>query len=155
MSWKSIGQVTRFMLILSFSGAHAQEEAAHLAYRQKVMKTIGASMGAISDILKNGLPHQENIAVHARVLRDASTLIESAFEKKVVEGRTDAQPKIWQEWEKYVAAAGEMTTASDALIEAATSGDASAIPAAMKGVGESCGGCHKPYRKPKEERFKR
>lgn len=143
------------LLILSFSGVQAQENDAYIAYRQKVMKSIGANMGAIGDILKNGLPHQKNIAAHGRALQEASILIESAFKKEIAEGVTDSKPEIWQEWEKYVAAAKKMTDASGALVKAAEGGDAAAIGVAMKAVGGSCGGCHKPYRKPKEESFKR
>ena len=143
------------LLALPIANAQAQDDAAHLAYRQKVMQSIGANSGAIGDILKNKLPLQANIATHARALREASTLIESAFKKEIATGRTDAKAEIWKKWPKYVAAAKKMTDASSALVAAAEGGDAEAIGAAMKEVGGSCGNCHKPYRKAKEERCER
>ena len=45
---------------------------AHYEYREKVMESIGANMGAIGDIMKNKLPHQANIAVHARTIQLAA-----------------------------------------------------------------------------------
>jgi cytochrome c556 len=138
------------LFILPLAGVQAQEDDPHIAYRQKVMKSIGANMGAIGDIMKNELPLQENIAVHARALQLASGLIPSAFKKEIVQGRTEAMPAIWQEWDKYVAAANKLGEASAALVEAAQGGDAAAIDAALQAVGGSCGGCHKHFRKPKE-----
>ena len=135
--------------------ARAQDDAAYLAYRQKVMKGIGTNIGAIGDILKNKLPYSENIVTHAKAMQEASGLIESAFEKKITEGKTDAKLEIWQEWEKYVAAARKLEEESGKLAEVAAGGDMAAIGAAMQKVGDACGSCHKPYRKPKEERFKR
>ena len=35
------------------------------------------------------------------------------------------------------------------LAEAADSGDMAAVGAAMGNLGQACGGCHKPFRKPK------
>lgn len=137
------------------TGVSAQDDQAFLTYRQKVMQSIGGNMGAISAIMKNQLPYQNNIAAHARGIQIASMLIESAFKKQITEGRTDAKPDIWQDWNKFVAAAHKLRDESRQLAVVAQSGDMAAIGAQVKAVGKSCGGCHKPFRKPKEERFKR
>lgn len=155
MSLKRVTLLVSALLVLAISGAQAQDDDAHLAYRQKLMKSVGANKGAIDDILKNGLPFHDNIAAHARALQEASTLIESAFKKEITEGRTDSKPEIWQEWEQYLAAAGKLGEASASVIAAVASGDEAALMTATKALGGSCGGCHKPYRKPKEESFKR
>ena len=68
---------------------------------------------------------------------------------------SDAKPEIWQDWNKFVAAAKTMGDESGKLARLAQSGDMAAIGAQVKAVGKSCGGCHKPFRKPKAERFKR
>ena len=140
---------------IASTGAQAQDDVAYLAYRQKVMKSIGINTGSIGDILKNKLPYTENIATHAKAIQEASKLIESAFKKEIAEGKTDAKPEIWQEWKKFVAAAKKLEEESGKLAVVAAGGDMAAIGAAMKQVGNACGSCHKPYRKPKEERFKR
>lgn len=142
-------------LTVLVTGVSAQDDQAFLTYRQKVMQSIGGNMGAIGAILKNKLPHQKNIAAHARGIQIASMLIESAFKKEIAEGRTDAKPEVWQDWDKFVAAAQKLRDESRQLAVVAQSGDMAAIGAQVKAVGKSCGGCHKPFRKPKEERFQR
>ena len=84
-----------------------------------------------------------------------SAVIGEAFEKEIIEGRTDAKPDVWQDWDKFVAAARGLEEASAKLADIAAAGDMAAIGAQVKNVGKACGDCHKPFRKPKEERFKR
>ena len=144
-------------LTLLATGASAQDDQAFLTYPQKVMASIGGNMGAIGAIMKNQLPYQKNIAAHARGIQIASMVIESAFKKQITEGRTDSKPDIWQDWDKFAAAARKLRDESRKLADLVGSDamDMAAIGAQVKAVGKSCGGCHKPFRKPKEERFKR
>jgi cytochrome c556 len=141
-------------LALPLTGAQAQSDEAFVQYRQKIMSSQGASMGAINDILKNKLPYQEHIAAHARDIAAMSTLVGEAFKKDIAEGKTDAKPEIWKEWEKFLAAAEALGKESNALAEVAKSGTMEAIEAQVKKVGGACGDCHKPYRKPKEQSYK-
>jgi len=134
--------------------ALAAEDQVYVEYRQKVMSGVGADMGAISDILKHGLPFTAAIALHANRLEDAATLIPTAFEKPVSAGATDAKPEIWQKPDEFKQAIADFASAADALEDAADDGDAAAIQAAFKELGSACGSCHKPFRKPKEESYK-
>ena len=142
-------------LILMLTGAHAQDDEHILGYRQKVMKSMGASMGAIGDILKHKLPFAGHIGVHASDISRMSAVIEEAFEKEITEGRTDAKPDVWQDWDKFVAAAETLREEGAKLADIASAGDMAAIGAQVKNLGKACGDCHKPFRKPKEERFQR
>ncbi len=142
-------------LALVVTSAHAQDDAVYLKHRQKVMQAVGGHMGAIGAVLKNKLPYTTTIVAHAQSLQMTSTVIEDAFKKEITEGRTDAKPDIWQDWDKFAAAAKKMGEESGKLADAAQSGDMAAIGAQVKALGKSCGGCHKPFRKPKKERFKR
>jgi cytochrome c556 len=152
---------TAIAIALAFGAAGAPargaDDSVHIEYRQKVMKGIGADMGAISDIVKNGLPFTAQIAIHADKIGTAADLIGPAFEKRVVDGPTDAKPAIWEaaEGEKWDQAIADMRTAAAGLEDAAVGGDAEAIRAAVKGLGSACGDCHDPFRKPKEESYKR
>ena len=134
--------------------ASAADDQAYVKYRQKVMSGVGADMGAISDILKNGLPFTASIALHAERLEDAASLIPTAFEKRVVDGPTDAKPEIWEKPEEFLEAIRALADAADDLEDAASDGDAAEIQTAFKALGKACGGCHKPFRKPKEESYK-
>ena len=142
-------------LALAVTGAQAQGDEAYLQHRQKVMQSIGGHMGAIGGILKNKLPYQGTIAVHAQALQMTSTVLDDAFKKEITEGKTDAKPDIWRDWEKFTAAAKKLGTESGKLAKVAQGGDMAAIGAQVKAVGKACGGCHKSFRKPKAERFKR
>ncbi len=53
------------------------------------------------------------------------------------------------------AAAKALERESAKLAVVAQSGGMADIAAQVKALGKSCGGCHKPFRKPKAERFKR
>lgn len=142
-------------LVFMLTGAQAQSDEHYLGYRQKVMKSMGASMGAIGDILKHKLPFAGHIGVHASDISRMSAVIAEAFEKEIVEGRTDSKPEVWQDWDKFVAAAETLQEEGAKLADIASGGDMAAIGAQVKNLGKACGDCHKPFRKPKEERFQR
>ena len=142
-------------LVLMLTGAQAQDDEHYLGYRQKVMKSMGASMGAIGDILKHKLPFAGHIGVHASDISRMSAVIAEAFEKEITEGRTDSKPDVWQDWDKFVGAAEALQEQGAKLAEVASGGDMAAIGAQVKNLGKACGDCHKPFRKPKEERFQR
>jgi cytochrome c556 len=141
-------------LALPLTEAQAQSDEAFVQYRQKIMASQSASMGAINDILKNKLPYDGHIAAHARDIAASSALVGDAFKKQITEGKTDAKPEIWQEWDKFLAAAETLANESNKLAAVAQSGDMEAIGAQAKKVGGVCGDCHKPYRKPKEQSYK-
>jgi cytochrome c556 len=141
-------------LVLPLAVAWGQSDDAFLQYRQKLMKSLGASMGAIGDTLKNKLPYQNHIATHAKDMQQISTLIEDAFKKEIAYGKTDAKPEIWRDWNNFVSAIKALEQESAKLAEVAPSRNVAATFAQVKKVGGACGGCHKPYRKPKEESFK-
>lgn len=141
-------------LVLTSALAWAQEDEAFIQYRQKVMTSISANNGAIGDILKHKLPYQQHILVHAQEIQRMSTVIAEAFKKEITAGKTDAKPEIWKEWNKFTAAADTMGREAAQLATVAQSGDMDAIGAQAKKLGEACGSCHKPYRKPREESYK-
>lgn len=143
-------------LFISFnSSALAQQDADYVVYRQKVMQGIGANMGSIGQIFKKKLPLQGNVEQHALIISRAATLISSAFKKQVTSGKTDAKPEIWQDWSKFQQAAKALQEQSAKLARVAKSGNVKAIIGELKATGKRCGGCHKKFRKPKEESYKR
>jgi len=135
--------------------ARAADDKPFIEYRQKVMSAIGANMGAIADILKNGLPFTGNIEQHAANMEGSAKLIAPAFEKKTTGGATDAKPDIWTDWSEFQRAVRNYQQAAFELEEAADGGDMAKVGAKMKALGKTCGDCHKAFRKPKEESYKR
>jgi len=141
-------------LVVTTTIVQAQDNEAFVQYRQKVMMSNGANMGAIGDILKNKLPYQSHITAHAEEIQRMSILIPDTFKKDVADGKTDAKPEIWKEWDKFTAAANDMGREAAELAKVAQSGNMEAISAQVKKLGDACGACHKPFRKPKEESYK-
>ena len=141
-------------LVFTLATVQAQDHDAFIQYRQKVMTSNGANLGAIGDILKNKLPYQSHITAHAEEIQRMSILIHDAFKKDVADGKTDAKPEIWKEWDKFTAAANDMGREAAELAKVAQSGNMEAISAQVKKLGDACGACHKPFRKPKEESYK-
>ena len=141
-------------LLLAASAAQAADDEAWVKYRQTVMSSIGAHMGGIGDILKNGLPLTANIEHHASSLATSAALIAPAFEQRVTEGATDAKPEIWQDPAKYEKAIADFQKEAEALAATVRGGQMDQLGAQVKALGRSCGGCHKSFRKPKEESYK-
>lgn len=133
----------------------AQSDGAFLKYRQDIMKSNGLHMGMIGHILKNKLPLTEQVASHAWVISKNMRLLEKAYEKKIIRGKTDSKPEIWSHWSTFVSGANKSSRAAKMLADAAQSGNRWEFAGLIKPLGGTCGGCHKYYRKPKKERFKR
>lgn len=156
---RSLAPALILFLLASLHGTNAGADAAENAppevqYRQTLMSIVGSNMGAISDIMKNRLDLPGHIAVHAGEMADSAQLIAAAFKKNVSTGWTDAKPDIWTDWKGFESAIADFEKAARDLEAAARGSDPGAVGPAMKALGKSCGGCHKPYRKPKEESFK-
>lgn len=154
--------MTKKLIVLALTGSllsipaatTAQDADPNITYRQKVMQSVGANIGAISDILKFSLPHQGNIESHAQQIANAASMIPSAFEANVTEGPTDAKPEIWDNWAEFEQYASDLQGAAESLAQTAAGGDAAAIGEAVKQMGGTCKQCHDDYRKPKEESYK-
>lgn len=134
--------------------ADSPEAVASLKYRQKLMSAIGANMGAMGDILKNRLDLPGHVESHAAQMAESAKLVAAAFREPVTEGPTDAEPEIWEDWAGFEKAIADFEKAARGLQSAAASGDGQAVGPAMKALGDSCGDCHEPFRKPKEESYK-
>ncbi len=149
------GTILAMSITLPLQNAQAQSGKAFIGYRQRVMKTIGANMGAVGAILKNKLPQKENIQTHAQIISLSSQLIPSAFEKQVTTGPTDAKPGIWEDFDGFKKATEKLQRESKRFAEISRQGSAQEIVGQMKKVGKACKGCHKEYRKAKKNSYKR
>lgn len=61
-------------------------------------------------------------------------------------GNTKALPAVWSDPAGFRKAADEFVGAADKLATLAKAGDADAVAAQVKVVGDACGACHKTYR---------
>ena len=141
------------LAVALFAAAAAQatgdpDEA--IKYRQMVMSSLGSHIGAIAAVLKGKVAHNGHILGHAKAMQAASRMLDDIFPDDSDFGLTRAKPDIWQQPGKFKTVKKAFQDASVVLVQAAESGDMGAIGAALGAVGKSCGGCHKPFRAPKE-----
>ena len=149
------GKLRKFFVIGLVSGAMglglaagpASASEAAVKYRQVVMKALAGHMGASAAIVKGEVAYKDHLVGHAEAIAAVGTMAMDIFpaESKGV-GDTKALPAIWDKPEDFAKAVEAFETASTGFAEAAGSGDMAAIGAAFGKLGQSCGGCHKPFR---------
>ena len=118
-----------------------------IKYRQNVMKSVSGHMGAIVDILKNGLPLKDHIVDHALSMQQISRMTLSMFPEGSGKGRTKSKKIIWEQWSEFESAASDFERESIKLVEVAQSGDMEALSKQVRATGKTCSGCHKNIRK--------
>ena len=131
-----------FFGTLSFADSHGI-----IKYRQNVMKSTAGHLGAIVDILKNGLPLESHVSDHARSILQNSRMTLSMFPKGSGKGRTKSKQSIWENWSEYESAANNFERESTKLAEVAESGDMEALAKQVRSTGKTCSGCHRNFRK--------
>ena len=127
---------------LSFADSHGI-----IKYRQNVMKSTAGHMGAIVDILKNGLSLKAHVADHARSMLQNSRMTLSMFPEGSGKGRTKSKQAIWENWSEFESAAKNFERESAKLAEVAESGDMEALAKQVRATGKTCSGCHRNFRK--------
>lgn len=115
--------------------------------RQAVMKDNGKALKAIKAAVEGGTP--ADAVAPAEMIAASMKKVPAMFPQGSGEGETEAKPEIWEDWAKFEKAAADSATAAEALAVTAKGGDAGDTGEAMKALGGTCGGCHKPFRKPK------
>jgi cytochrome c556 len=150
-----VAALTALLGLTGVTVAQAQDkDAANIGYRQKLMQSQGFHLGSTAAIVKGEWPHKEDGPAHAKALAADAMLVINAFKAQTADVKTDAKPEIWKEWAKFEEKAKALEEAVGKLAAMASSSDMSGVPAQVKAVSEACGGCHKEFRKPKEQSYK-
>jgi cytochrome c556 len=126
----------------------ADDPAAVVEYRGNVMKVLAGSISAIFQVLEGKASYPRHMAAHAKALDAAASVVLEIFPEGSVTAESRAMPEIWTDWARFEEAGKALQAASAELVAAAEGGDMAAIGAAAGKVGDACGGCHKPFRKP-------
>jgi cytochrome c556 len=121
-----------------------------LAYREHVMGALASGISNIFAVLEGKTSYAGHLVGNARIVHEASLQVLDVFPEGSAVGDSRSKPEIWTDWAKFEEAGKALQTASADLLAAAEGGDMAAIGAAAGKVGEACGGCHKPFRKPQE-----
>ena len=128
---------------------------ADIKARKATMKAIGGHMGGIKLALK-GKGGRGALVGHAEGMAAMGRINGGYYPKGSEMGtiKTRALPAIWSKPAEFKTAVDAFASASAAFLTAAKGGDKWAIGAAMKGLGKSCGGCHKNFRAKKKKKKK-
>ena len=136
------------LLVAAMAPAGAADTEEVVKYRQSNMKGLGGAMGMMAAIVKGKVDFKGGLADHARAAHSLTLHIEDGFPKDSLNDDSKAKPDIWQKWDEFKDAAETARQASAAMVAAAESGND--VEGAFKTLGESCGGCHKPFRVKKD-----
>ncbi len=129
--------------------AQASDPEKTIFARKAIMWSMGAHMSGIKAGMaaKNG----KLISAHARAIAALSPAFASLFPKGTETGKTRAKPEIWQQMDKFMAAAEVLQTEAGALAKVAEAVDMARIGAQFgKTAKLGCGGCHSVFRAPKK-----
>lgn len=133
--------------------AAAAEAPAEIEQRQDNFEEIGDAFKAIRGQMEGDAPDFAAIESQAAAITTAAGRIKGLFPEgtSVEDGYdTEALPTIWQQPEKFAAAADNLVTRSEALATAASAGDAAAVGAAVQALGGACKDCHDTFRLDKD-----
>ena len=129
-----------FFSVLIFSA----QVFAQVDKRQALMKDQSAASKAIKGAVE--AKDFATIEAKAKDLMGSSEKIVGAFPKGSDKGKTKATAAIWDKSDDFAKAANRLSKAAGTLASAAKAKDEAAVTAGVKGVSDSCGGCHKAFR---------
>ena len=119
-----------------------------IKYRKAGMTVMATHFGRVAGMANGKIPFDaKSAADNAEIATTMSKLPYVAFLPGTDKGETRAEPKIWNETDKFNAAATKMQEEMAKLNVAAKSGDLDKIKAAVGDTGKSCKACHDNYRK--------
>ena len=153
-----LGAVLASMLIIGCSqeggggGAPAavddSPEAVGFRYRQGLMRSIAWKVAQLRGMAAGEITvDEEMFKKHANDIVTLAGMIPEGFiPNSAVEGSA-ALPDIWTNFTDFKQKALDFQTAALGLAMAANTGGSAAGQPLVQGVGMTCGGCHRPYRR--------
>lgn len=122
-----------------------------VAARKAKFKDMGAAFKAVNDQVRRPTPDLGAVrAGAAKIAGHAGDLARNDwFPRGTAAGgalKTSARPEIWSQAGDFRKARLSLRAASGQLVAASRGGDSGAIRAAVKTMGEACGGCHQRFR---------
>ncbi len=138
--WRRAWRRALLGLLLAAMPAAASEGDAE--YRHHVMEAIGGHMQSAVDILRQKVPHQAHLTLHAAALADLAEIAPLLFPEGSEGG--DALPAIWENPEDFQSRLQAFQGAAAEFASAVQSGDG--VMPAFQNLGQSCKACHDDYR---------
>ncbi len=132
-------------MIVAVGGAAYAEGFDPIETRKAGQDLLAGDFGGIKAVIvANG--DVKTLEGPAKAIQRWALVFPTLFPAGSDKGDTKAAPAIWSDPAGFQKAAVALSNAGATLAAAAKAGDATAVAAAFKGVGEACGACHKDYR---------
>jgi cytochrome c556 len=140
----------------SGGGAAAQAddspESQAFQFRNGVMHSLAWKVGKLRAMAQGDIPVDNAVAL--KNARDtaalAGMLADGFIPNSIVKGSL-ALPDIWMNFSDFQQKANDLQTAATSLADATQANGFEASKGMVQAVGQSCGGCHRPYRKRDEK----
>lgn len=118
-----------------------------IEYRRATLLVIGQHFGRVGAVVKGEKPYDKaGVEADVAVLEAMAKLPWQGFMPDSDKGRTKAKPEIWQEKDKFKAAADKMQSEIVKLGAASKTGDLAAIKVAFGATAQTCKACHDNYK---------
>jgi cytochrome c556 len=122
------------------AAATASEGA--IDYRQNVLKAAGGHLQATAEILRQNVPHQDHVRMHADAIAALSAIADTLWPAGSEGGNT--LPAAWQRPEDFAQRASDFQLAATGFAAAVEAGEG--VMPAFQRLGQACKSCHDNYR---------
>jgi cytochrome c556 len=120
-------------------------------FRDGLMHALGWKVGKLRGMAAGDIPVDDAVAVKsARDVAAIAGMLTDGFIPNSIVKNSAALPDIWMNFADFQQKATDLQTAATALADAAQANGFAAAKGMVQAVGQSCGGCHRPYRKRQE-----
>ncbi len=132
-------------MAVAMTGAANAQAVDPIQARQAGLDLLAGTFGGVRAVVAaNG--DVKTLEASGKAIQRWGALMPSLFPAGSDKGTTKAAPAIWSDGAGFQKAAMALSHAGEGLATAAKAGDATAVAAAVKAIGEACGACHKDYR---------
>jgi cytochrome c556 len=131
-------------LVLAGGMAVAQQQATDptVVAWKNLMRANAAAAKVLGDMAGGKTPYDQAAAEAAKAdLIADSKATPAAFQTQASDPASKAKPEIWTNWDDFVAKAGGLAAAAEAL----DTSSAETIGAGMGAIGGACTACHRAY----------
>ena len=123
-----------------------------IEYRHEVMEAIKGHNKAIKAILQGSVPYNDHLDMHMTSLEALLNTVGQLFPEGSDFGETEAKDAVWDNPEKFKQTVDKAQKEFVTFKSVLAGGDNRASLDAFKKFGkESCGNCHKSFRKEDDE----
>lgn len=133
---------------LTFAATGVFAQAPEVAQRVDRMKAVGGAVGQIAPVIRNERPWDG-----AAVAQQAQTVVTNLTAAKALfpagsDANSRALPAIWERKAEFDGAMDRAVGVATNLAQLAAANNEAGFRAAFPQLGQACGACHTPFRRP-------